>query len=60
MVIIHTTMCKIDKQSDLYKAGNYIQCLAITYKRKESEKYYIHISIYILTSKFRRVKVGPW
>ena len=36
-----------NKQSDLYKAGNYIQCLAKTYKGKESEKYYIYTHTYI-------------
>ena len=45
-------MCEIDKQLDLYKAGNSSQCLAITHKGKESEKEYIYVYMSIYTHTY--------
>ena len=44
----------------LYNTGNYIQCLVITYKGKESEKVYVYIYIYMsacMLSRFSRVRL---
>ena len=55
-------MYKIDEQQDLlYRAGNYIQHLIISYNGKESEKksVCIYIYIYLILLRIMRMVVNP-
>ena len=46
-IYIYKINNKDPAQVPVYSTGNYIQYLVMTYNRKESEKEYIHVGIYI-------------